>query len=175
MPLTVSFSATQPVGEPSVVRLTDTSTGSDAAVTQRRVYLAKDDGTFLVPEGTSTDYIEWDYADSTIDIDALVDRDYAILVTVEWLNVGNVVLYNSSQNVGFTSFNEDFDYQLTQMLSGNPLLINDANFFQSKSDLRTNIDSGNQAIERADDIYGAQQCYDRATNIRLNSQYYFPS
>lgn len=154
--------------------ITDTSTGVDAAVTQRRVYLAKDDGTFLVPEGTATDYIEWSYADSSIDIDAL-DIDYGLLITVQWLNVSNVVLYDLSDNVGFTSYNEDFDYQLTQMLSGNPLLINDANFFQSKSDLRTNIDSGNQAILRADDIYGAQQCYDRATNIRLLSQYYFPS
>lgn len=175
MPLTVSFTATQPVGEPSVVTITDTSTGVDAAVTQRRVYLAKDDGTFLVPSGTSTDYIQWSYADSSIDIDALVDRDYALLITVEWLNVSNTVLYNTSQNKGFTSFNEDFDYQLTQMLSGNPLLVNDANFFQSKSDLRTEIDSGDKAITRADDIYGAQQCYDRATNLRLNSQYYFPS
>lgn len=154
--------------------ITDTSTGSDVAVTQRRVYLAKDDGTFLVPEGTATDYIEWSYADASIDIDAL-EVDSAILITVEWLNVSDAVLYALSDNVGFTSFNEDFDYQLTQMLSGNPLLINDANFFQSKSDLRTNIDSGNQAILRADDIYGAQQCYDRATNIRLLSQYYFPS
>jgi len=174
VPLTVSFTSAQPVGEPSVVTITDTSTGSDAAVTQRRVYLAKDDGTFLVPEGTSTEYIQWPYADSSIDIDAL-DKDYALLITVQWLNVSNVVLYDLSDNVGFTSYNEDFDYQLTQMLSGNPILINDANFYQSKSDLRTDIDSGDKAILRASDIYGAQQCYDRATNARLLSQYYFPS
>ena len=165
---------TQPVGEPSVVRLTDTSTGSDGSVTQRRVYLAKADGTFLVPSGTSTDYIQWAYADSTIDIDVL-DKDYGLLITVEWLNVSNAVVDATSLIRGLTSFNEDFDYQLTQMLSGNPLLINDANFFQSKSDLRTDIDSGDKAITRADDIFGAQQCYDRATNIRLKSQYYFPS
>lgn len=174
MPLTPSFAVTQPVGEPSEVTITDDSTGVDAAITQRRVYLATAYGDFLVEDGTSTDYEPWALANSSITLD-LLDKDYALLITVEWLNVANVVLYSLSQNVGLTSYNEDFDYQLTQMVSGNTLLVNDANFYKSKSDLRTNIDSGNQAIERADDIFGAQQCYDRATQIRLNSQYYFPS
>jgi hypothetical protein len=70
-------------------------------------------------------------------------------------------------------YNETFDYQLTQVLTGNPLVINDNNFFPNKSDLRVNIDGGNQAIFFATDLFSAQQCYDRATNLRLGSQYYF--
>lgn len=172
MPLTPNFSVSQPTGEPSVVTLEDTSTGSDGAISQRRAYLRTSAGVFLVEEGVATEYTPWSYANPTIDIDAL-DKDYGLYITVEWLDVSNTVLYSKSTLVGLTSFNEDFDYQLTQLLSGNPLLWNDADFWQNKSNLRTEIDSGDQAISRAADIFGAQQCYDRATRLRETSQYSF--
>jgi len=163
-----NFSASQVIGEPSEVVLTDTSTGSDGAITQRRAFLRKADGTFMVPTGTSTDYIQWPYANASITIDAL-DKDYAFAIVVQWLNISNVVLYDKTIPTGLTLYNETFDYQLTQMFSGNPLLINDDSFFEKKSDLRTLIDSGNQAIVFAEDIFAAQQCYNKATEIRLNN------
>ena len=172
MALTPVFSTTQPLGDPSEVTVTDDSTGSDAAITQRRVYLQKADESYLVPEGTDTDYIEWSYAEDSIDIDAL-DKDYALLIIVQWLDVNDVVLYTSSAYTGLTQFNEEFDYQLTQLQAGNPLLVNDGRFFELKSLLRTEIDSGNQALTLASDLYGAQLCYDRATNIRLNASVLF--
>lgn len=172
MPFVANFTATQPVGEPSVITLTDTSTGSDGAITQRRVYLREADGSFLVPSRTTTDYIEWDYADSTIDIDVL-DKDYALQVVVEWLNVGNAVLYDKTSLELFSSYDEDFDYNTTQQLTGNPLLFNDNRFFLEKSNLRTFLDSAERAILRASDQYGAQECLDGATALRLGSRYFF--
>ena len=79
-----SFTVSQPVGENNIVTVTDTSTGTDSAINARRVYLRKSDGTFLVPEGTATDYVDWAWADTSIDIDVL-DKDYALEITVEWL------------------------------------------------------------------------------------------
>ncbi len=172
MPLTPNFSTEQILGSPSVVTVTDTSTGSDVAITQRRVTLQTASGTYIVPDGTSTNYVQWPYADSFIDIDAL-DKDYAFYVTVQWLDVDGNVLYSKQSLIGFTLYNETFDYLLTQQLAANQLLVNDNNFFDNKSDLRTEIDSGNQAIELAADILAAQLCYDRATELRLKSQYYF--
>ena len=173
MPFVASATATQPVGEPSVVTVEDTSTGSDGDITTRRVYLRQADGSFLVPDGVDTYYTPFPLGSDTIDIDAL-DKDYCLDVIVEWLDTNGDVLYDDTLEAqGFTSYNEDFDYGLTQQLTGNPLLFNDNKFFQEKSNLRTYIDSGDQAAERATDIYGAQQCYDLATNLRLNSQYYF--
>ncbi len=174
MPLTPIFSASQPVGEPSVVTLTDDSTGSDGAITQRRAYFKQPAGSYLVPDGTTTEYVEWALADTSMDFDILGETDKALIITVQWLNVSNAVLYDKTNPVaGFTSFNEDFDYQLTELMTANPLLINDNNFYYNKSKLRTEIDSGNQAIERAADQYGAQKCYDRATELRIYSQYNF--
>jgi len=169
--LTPSFSVSQPVGENSVLTILDTSTGSDSDITGRRVYLRKSDGTFLVPTGTTTDYILWDYADTSIDIDCL-DKDYALLITVQWLQ-DSTILYAYSLLTGLTAHNEDFDYGLTTVLASNPLLINDNSFRANKFDLRTFIDAGNQAIEVGSDIKSAQLCYNQATSIRISSQYYF--
>ena len=172
MALVVNFTAAQPVGLPEDITFVDTSTGSDVNVTQRRVYIRDSVGNYLVPSGTTTDFIAWPYADATLTVDVLT-QDMALEVTVQWLDVTDVVLYTSTEVIGFTSYNENFDYGLTQNMVANPINIQDDDFFQTKSELRTFIDSGNQAIERASDIVGAQQCYNAATNIRVKSQYYF--
>lgn len=167
MAITPNFTIVQSLGEPSIVELTDTSTGSDGNITQRRAYLRKADGTFLVPSGTSTEYVAWGYSDSSIEINAL-DKDYGLAITVQWLDVSNAVLYDKTINAGLTLYNETEDYGRTQKLSGNPLLVNDDDFWERKMLLRNNIDSGNQAISFASDLFAAQQCYDRATDIRIN-------
>lgn len=174
MPLVPNFSTSQTVGVPESINFTDTSTGSDVAITERRVYILTSSGSFLVQEGTTTEYEVWAYADSTTSLDVLT-KDYAAIITVQWLNTLGVVLYSKQITGGYTLYNETFDYQLTQVLSGNPLLINDNQFFKNKSELRECIDSGNQSISLASDIYAAQQCYDRGTNLRLNSPYFFNS
>lgn len=167
-----NFVAIQPFGTPNLIEITDTSTGSDSNIVTRRIYIRKADGTAIV------DGAVWDYPDMSISLDVLT-KDTACEITVEWLDaipsstVDPIVLYNKVIMYGFTEYSEMFDYGLTQMMTANPLLINDNDFFPHKSDLRTSIDSGNQAIIYAQDLYAAQQCYDRATNLRLSSQYYF--
>lgn len=172
MAFSPSFTAVQPEGEPSVITFADTSTGSDGAITQRRIYLRKPDATFLVPVGTDTDYVAWLLANTSINVDAL-DKDYALQLVVEWLDVLNNVRYSATLDRGFTQYNESYDYGLTQLLTANPLLSDDNGFREHKSDLRDFIDSGNQALEQATDFYNAQRCYDLATGIRLSSQYLF--
>lgn len=174
MALTPNFSTSQTYGSPQNVTFTDTSTGSDGTITQRRIYVLTYNGTYLVEDGTTTDYEVWDDFPSTTTITLdLLDKDYGVLVTVQWLTSGGVVTYTKSSYIGFSLYNETFDYQLTQLLSANPMLISDDGYWQHKSDLRTFIDSGDQAISLASDTTNAQSCYDDATNLRLNSVYYF--
>ena len=171
MSLTANFATSQTYGVPDSINFVDTSTGTDYSITGRRIYMKTSANTYLVEKGTFYNYEYWSYVDSTITLSVL-PKDYALEITVEWMS-GDTVVTSKVYNLGFTLYNETFDYQLTQVLSGNPLVINDNNFFPNKSDLRVNIDSGNQAIFFATDLFAAQQCYDRATNLRLNSQYYF--
>lgn len=170
MALTPNFSTSQTVGESSKITFTDTSTGSDGSIASRRIYLQTATGVYLVESGTPTDYEVWVYADSTITLD-LLDKDYALNVLVQWLDSGGTVLYSKQLLLGFTLYNNTFNYGLTQMLTANPNNFNSKAFFQNKIALTVEMDSGDQALELASDIFGAQRCYDRATQIRLNSQY----
>jgi hypothetical protein len=78
-----SFTAEQLYATPTILRVTDTSTGSDTDINARRVYLRQANGQYLVPQGTTTDYIEWAIGTNYIDIDVL-NVDYALEIKVQW-------------------------------------------------------------------------------------------
>lgn len=173
MALTVSFTAESVAGSPESVLFTDTSGGSDGTITSRRIYLSDTNGDFIVESGSDLEYSEWDYADSTITLD-LLTKDFACKCVVQWLNVSNVVVYDYTIDaIGFTEWNENFDYQTTQLITSNNKLTDDNNFWYNKAKIRTLINAGNNAITRDSDLYNAQLCYDAATELRLGSQYYF--
>lgn len=170
-----SFNATQELGNPTVINFTDTSIGDDNDVEFRNIYIRLGNGDYIVQESnTTTNYTAWIYNPLVLNTSfELLTKDVAVEITMDWVDGSNVVLYSRSITFRFTNFNENFDYSLTQNLTGNPLLINDNDFFANKSELRTCIDSGNNAFDLVGDLFSAQQCYDRATNFRINSQYFF--
>lgn len=178
MALSVEFSTSQTVGNPSVIVLSDDSTGTDAAVTQRRVYLVDAQGNYVVPDGTSTDYVNFPIvalSGDEIEIDCL-DNDMALNITVQWLNVSNTVLYSKTELCGFTLYNETFYYSLTQAQASQsvpPNIVQDTNYYNNKMALRTLIDSGNQAITYGDDVTTAQNMYDAATYMVTNEGKFF--
>jgi hypothetical protein len=174
MALTPNFSASQASGTPSIITLTDSSSGSDVSVTQRRAFLLQSDGTYLVPNGTTTNYIQWAIGNTSINIDVLT-QDTALSITVQWLDVSNNVLYSKTIAFGFTAYNETFYYSLTQnqVPINTPSVILNTGYFKSKMILRVCIDSGNQAISFASDIQTAQQSYNNATYLRTNENLFF--
>lgn len=168
-----AFSTSQTTGEPSVITVTSVTSGVDATITQRRVYISDFTGAFLVPDGVTTEYNEWDINDASVDIDCL-EKDMAVRITVQWLNVSNAVVYDSTQDaIGFKLYNETFDYGLTRNMAANYVLSNDSNFMGNKTKLRNYIDSGDNAIEEAADLYNAQLCYNKATELRLSRKSFF--
>jgi hypothetical protein len=172
MPISPSFTASQNSGTPSIITLTDTSTGSDGAITQRRVYLLQSNGQYLVPTGTTTDYIEWDIVDSTISLDVLV-QDTALSITVQWLSVTNTVIESVTTSFAFTAYNETFYYGLTESQVANANLTASTNWYQTKMILRVELDSAYQAITFASDIFSAQAALNRATFISTNQSFFF--
>jgi hypothetical protein len=168
----MAFNVTQLLGSPNELTILDQNAPIVGAV-NKRIYIQQANGTYIVEgSNTTTDYTQVPYATNPVTIDVLT-KDVAVLITIEYLNSSNVVLVTESEVYRFTNFNENFDYALTQNLTANPLLINDNDFFANKSEFRTCIDSGNQAFDLVGDLFSAQQCYDRATNLRINSQYFF--
>lgn len=172
MPLTPNFTASQFSGTPSVITLTDTSTGSDVAITSRRVYLLQANGTFLVPAGTTTDYVVWDLVDTSIDLDVL-SQDSALSITVQWMSSTNTIVTSKTISFAFTAYNETFYYGLTESQVANSNLSASTNWYQTKLILRVEIDSADQAITFASDIYSAQAALNRATYISTNQALFF--
>lgn len=171
MALTVSFTASVNYSSPSVLTLTDTSTGTDNTITTRRVYLQKADGTYLVPTGTTTNYIVWDYSVSFIDIDVL-DVDYALSIVIDWL-AGTTIEYTDNKLFAFTTYSEQFYYYLTQTQSSLPKIIDDSPYYSNKLKLRVNIDEAVQAIALGSDIQSSQAALDRAKYLIDNQTTFF--
>jgi hypothetical protein len=172
MPLTVSFTTRQTTGLPEKITVTDTSTGSDAAVTGRRLYLRLANGAYLRPDGVTTDYITWPLADASLTVDVLA-RDQAVNVTVLWINASGAAVYSKSVLTLFTLYARHFLYNLTQGQTGNPVLVNDGSYWDKKGEIQTALDSAKNAVELAADIYGAQACLNHAQNIIDNAEYFF--
>ena len=155
--------------------ITDASTGSDAAIVSRRVFLVNYAGEYLVADGTTTNYTVWPIAQSSISIDCL-DQDTAVQITVNYVDAGGVTLYTKTSLAGFTLYNETFYYSLTQgqaAISQPSYILQDTTYFSNKSKLRVLIDSGNQAVTLGYDITTAQICYDLATNMVTNQNFLF--
>ena len=172
MPLVPNFTASQYSGTPSVITLTDTSTGSDVTIASRRVYLLQANGTFLVPAGTTTDYIVWDLVDTSIDLDVL-SQDSALSITVQWMSGIQTVVTSKTISFAFTAYNETFYYGLTESQVANSNLSASTNWYQTKLVLRVELDSADQSITFASDIYSAQAALNRATYISTNQAYFF--
>ena len=172
MPLTPNFTSSQFSGTPSIITLNDTSTGSDVTIASRRVYLLQANGTFLVPAGTTTDYVVWDLVDTSIDLDVL-SQDSALSITVQWMSSTNTVVTSKTISFAFTAYNETFYYGLTESQVANSNLSASTNWYQTKLVLRVEIDSADQAITFASDIYSAQAALNRATYISTNQALFF--
>ena len=174
MPLTPNFSMSQNSGTPNIITATDTSTGSNVTITGRRIYLLQSDGTYLVPSGTTTNYVVWALADTSISLNVLT-QDTALTVTVDWVDINGTTVETKTISFGFTAYNETFYYGLTQgqVAITNPLVQNSTGYYSNKMLLRVFIDSGDQAISFASDIYSAQLCYDNATYLVTNASFNF--
>lgn len=170
--MAASFTNSQDAGNITVATFTDTSTGL-SSITGRLIYLRKYDGTYLVPEGTTTDYVFWAAAEDSIDIDVL-DKDYSIEVTVVWYS-GSSVAHTvvSLPNGLFTGYSELFLRQLTQAVAANKTLLANRNYWGNKIKLRTLVDDAAQAVSIVNDQTAATFCIDEAKKLTDNISCFF--
>lgn len=99
MPSTYSYTAIQnAVTGLNYILFADTSVLEGETLTERRIFLLLDDGSYLVPAGITTDYIVWAANLNTLLVDVL-DKDYSIQISVEFFTeivIPNTLLINSS-------------------------------------------------------------------------------
>lgn len=172
MAIVPAFTISQSALTPASVTANDTSTGSDAAISQRRIFFQTASGTYLVVSGTTTDYEAWSYADSSETFQVL-EEDSAVSVTVQWLNSSNVILYTLTQVFCLSQFNKQFFYYLVQQQALTPSILQDSNYAANMAVYWTNITGAIQAIEIGADVSASQNCLNRATNMMNEQAKYF--
>lgn len=173
MPFSPAFSVGQALSNPGAVTLTDDSSGSDVLITQRRVYFTDEAGNYIVPSGTSTDYVAWPLATNPITISSLLQVDTSVNILVQWLNVSNVVLYDDDDDFCLRAFNKQQFVYLIQQQALSPGIVQDSNYFSNLCQYWINIQGANTMVEDAADLSGSQNCLNRATEMLQNESKYF--
>lgn len=171
--LTPNFTCTQTLGVPGSINFVDLSTGSDILVVSRRIYILTANGSYLVESGNPLTYSLWPVPLSTGITLAVLTQDTAPSIRVDYMNAGGAILYSKTIPFSFTLNTEQFYYTLTQTQTSSPSITQDTNYYNNKMILRVNIDSANQAISFAGDIYSAQAALDRATYMINNENDFF--
>lgn len=166
-----NFTVSQIPATPSNILITDTSTGSDPAITQRRIYLEDSNGNYIVPSGVTTSYIPW-VTTPTKNLDVL-SQDSALFIKVEWCDQFGYVLYNMSANYCFSQYNKQYFYYLIQVQSQTYNIIQDNRYWQNMGAYWANIVGAVKAVELGNDIFASQVCLNRATNMMNNATNFF--
>ena len=172
MALTTSFTVSQSALTPSTLTVTDTSTGSDSNVTQRRLYIQDANGNYLVPAGTTTNYIQWVYSSPSITVNVLT-QSTAALIRVDWLDVIDVVKYTLANTYALPEYDKQFLYYLVQLVGLQPTTPADTNYSSNVGLYWTNIVAGINAVTYGNDISAGQSAFDRATYMRLHQAQFF--
>lgn len=172
MPITPNFTGTQQIGLPSCVYLTDTSTGSDVTVTERRVTITDVYNNNLVPSGTTTSYTVWPLADSTISIDCLT-QDTAAFVKVDWVTSGGSVVETLTILCDFRLYSLQASFEISQNMLSYPSVIQDTNYWNNKMKLRVLIDDSVEAVSIGGNQRVAQSALDAATFMTTHQTDFF--
>ena len=171
MALTPAIAVSQSALTPNSVTITDISEGTDVLVTQRRITITDAFGTVLTGDGT-VDYTEWPIDDISITFSFLTE-DIGADIFVEWLDVSNNVLYDYDNTYPLSEIGKSFFYYLIQSQGLTPGVYMDTNYVMNLAAYYTNLVAGDHAVTFGNDIAGAQNAYNRVTQMRLNQTKFF--
>lgn len=166
-----TFTSSQNYGNIDAAILNDTST-SLSGITVRLVYFQKADGTYLVPTGTTTDYVVWAIGSNTLTVNDLLDKDYVLDISVVWFT-GSTVTATTPVLTLFSAYTELFLRQLTQYQAANDKLLSNKNFWSAKQKLRTLIDDAAQAVTYLNDQDVGQKCVNDCKEMTDNPSTFF--
>lgn len=172
MSFSPAFTVSQSAATPNIIVLQDTSTGVDASITQRRIYITDNEGAYIVPSGTSTDYIVWPLATNPISLNVLT-QDTAANIFVEWLDVSNTVLYDDDDDYPLIEYGKQFYFYLIQQLALNPSTYQDSNYASNLALFWTYIIGAINAINIGSSLSASQALMNKETDMQNNQSKYF--
>lgn len=172
MALSVAFSAGQVPSTPQNITLIDGTTGSDVAVTQRRVYITDALGNYLVPSGATTNYITWGGFPGTTTLTVTVlSVNTACNILIDWCDVDGAIKYTDSNTFCFDEFAKIFAYSLCQGLT--PPIPLDTNYSNNLAKLWVAIKGGENAVVFGNDIAASQNQLNIANYLEQYQSLFF--
>lgn len=171
MALTPSFSVSQSGTSPGTVTLEDTSSGSDAAISVRRVYVSDSSGTYLTGNST-VDYDTWLLINTSISLDILT-QDTACEIRVDWCNSGGTVLYTETNSYCLAQYAKNFLYSIVQSQAQTPGVVQDTSYFSNLAQMWANLRGAINAVEVASDLSASQASLNRCINYENNESFFF--
>lgn len=170
MAYSADFSASQGANISNII-LTDTSTGSDPALTGRTVYLYQMDNTLL-----GGGPIDWPLSSgSTLTINnILVPWDFSLNILVTWQSSSPIPgsTYSKNHLATFTGNSNDFAYSLLQQISSNQAITRDTNYLYNLALVNSDILNAGRANSYGDQG-AAQEALNRIYNFYINRSFYF--
>ena len=168
MPLSPAFT----VGNNDVVAsqftVVDTSTGSDASIVNRLIYIFLSDNSLFTGAPIQFPLSAGD----TITPNILIS-DFAWSIQIQWVDANGVMVEQASQIGAFTGFLESFEYGLVQQIAANNSIINDKNFLDNLGNIRTFIDDAQLSIDYGQSVYNAEAMILLAQYLSTNSTLFF--
>lgn len=149
--------------------LVDTSTGTDANITDRSVALYLTNGQLLVP------VIDWAIAAANpFVVTGIMTKDYSLTIVVTWISSAPITgsTYTKTLIVTFDGYDNQFAYSLVQQLAANNKTLNDNDFQGNFYTLYTEIFNAIQAAKYSDQ-FSAQAALDRSKYLIDNAAYFF--
>lgn len=166
------FTATQVLGQPSQIVLTDTHTGTDAAVVAARVVITDSAGNSIVESGNTNSYSPWANIANPLTLTVFSTKDKAVYVTVNYVNISGTTLYSKIYLKGFLLYAITYYIFIIKSQSSRPQLVDKANFYDSTIKLITEIQNATTAITY-NDIMSAQAAMDRVYQLISKPSYFF--
>ena len=146
----------------------DTSTGADAAIANRLIYISLSDGSLFTGAP-----IQFPLSAGNSISPNILTSDFSFSMQIQWVDANGVVVEQISQIGVFTGFLEWFFYGLTQQIAAQSNIQNDSVFYDNWSKLRVLIDSASQAISIGGSIFNAQNMILMAQQLSTNPNLYF--
>lgn len=164
------FGASQGANISNII-LTDTSTGSDPALTGRTVYLYQTDNSLL-----GGALIDWPLiSGSTLTVsNILIPWDFSLNILVTWQSSSPIPgsSYSNSHIATFTGNSNTFAYSLLQQISSNQAITRNTDYLYNLALVNSDILNADRANAFGDQG-AAQEALNRIYNFYVKRSYYF--
>lgn len=174
MPLVASFSASQSMADPALITFTDTSSGSDVSITNRKIFIRLANGNWLNSDGSESSTIvgiDWNYANATTTLNIL-EQTISPAVEVIWY-AGSTPTYNADDTFCWNFFDYLFGLEILQGQTSNPGIVQDTTYLSNFFNFIVNIFNEENAIRWGGDIYSSQGAANKNALMIQNENFYF--